>query len=213
MGEQQMVEFAFVQVLAKDRAQAVLDPCRVVTHVGIRHEAELASLAHDGVAEAQDAAVQRQIERGFFGTQRRDFQRQHPAGQQLAVAEAPDFFAVGEFVQSVLVTPHLRAIAGGEAVAVAVVVPVGEVDVLRRAVRRSLQRARAESAWVAFSTADFAGDEVRCRDSVDARVATPTRLPFDILEQLTEGSVRSVPGVVSVTYTIARKPPSTIEAV
>lgn len=55
--------------------------------------------------------------------------------------------------------------------------------------------------------------EVRCWDSVDARVATPTRLPFDILEQLAEEIVRAVPGVVSVTYNIACKPPSTIEAV
>ncbi|MBN1799852.1 MAG: GMP synthase (glutamine-hydrolyzing), partial [Spirochaetales bacterium] len=55
--------------------------------------------------------------------------------------------------------------------------------------------------------------EIRCWDSVDARTATPTRLPFEILEQLAQEIVRMVPGVVSVTYNIARKPPSTIEAV
>jgi GMP synthase (glutamine-hydrolysing) len=55
--------------------------------------------------------------------------------------------------------------------------------------------------------------EVRCWDSVDARTATPTRLPFDVLEELAEGILRGVPGVVSVTYNIAPKPPSTIEAV
>lgn len=55
--------------------------------------------------------------------------------------------------------------------------------------------------------------EVRCWDSVDARTATPTRLPFEILEQLAQDIVREVPGVVSVTYNIAPKPPSTIEAV
>jgi GMP synthase (glutamine-hydrolysing) len=55
--------------------------------------------------------------------------------------------------------------------------------------------------------------EVRCWDSVDARVATPTRLPFDILEQLAQEIIDSVPGIVSVTYNIASKPPSTIEAV
>ena len=76
-----MVEFTFAQVLAKDLAQAVLDPCRVVAHVGVRHEAELASLAHDGIAETQDAAMQRQIERGFLGAQRRDFQGQDAAGK------------------------------------------------------------------------------------------------------------------------------------
>ncbi len=55
--------------------------------------------------------------------------------------------------------------------------------------------------------------EVRCWDSVDAREATPTRLPFEILEQLAQEVVREVPGVVSVTYSITSKPPSTMEAV
>lgn len=55
--------------------------------------------------------------------------------------------------------------------------------------------------------------EVRCWDSVDARVATPTRLPFEVLEQLAAEILGKVPGVVSVTYNIATKPPSTIEAV
>jgi GMP synthase (glutamine-hydrolysing) len=55
--------------------------------------------------------------------------------------------------------------------------------------------------------------EVRCWDSVDARTATPTRLPFETLEKLSSEMIREVPGVVSVTYNIAPKPPSTIEAV
>jgi GMP synthase (glutamine-hydrolysing) len=55
--------------------------------------------------------------------------------------------------------------------------------------------------------------EIRCWDSLDARTATPTRLPFEALERLAEEILRDVPGVVSVTYNIAPKPPSTIEAV
>jgi GMP synthase (glutamine-hydrolysing) len=55
--------------------------------------------------------------------------------------------------------------------------------------------------------------EVRCWDSVDARVATPTQLPFATLELLVEQLIRGVPGVVSVTYSITPKPPSTMEAV
>jgi GMP synthase (glutamine-hydrolysing) len=55
--------------------------------------------------------------------------------------------------------------------------------------------------------------EVRCWDSVDARTATPTRLPFEVLEKLASSILARVPGVVSVTYNIATKPPSTIEAV
>ena len=55
--------------------------------------------------------------------------------------------------------------------------------------------------------------EVRCWESVDARVATPTPLAFEILEKLASEIIREVPGIVSVTYNIAPKPPSTIEAV
>ena len=55
--------------------------------------------------------------------------------------------------------------------------------------------------------------EVRCWESVDARVAAPTRLPFDKLEKLAERITSEVPGVVSVTYNITKKPPSTMEAV
>jgi len=55
--------------------------------------------------------------------------------------------------------------------------------------------------------------EVRCWDSVDARTATPTHLPWDKLEALAREILRDVPGVVSVTYNLATKPPSTIEAI
>jgi GMP synthase (glutamine-hydrolysing) len=55
--------------------------------------------------------------------------------------------------------------------------------------------------------------EVRCWDSIDARTATPTRLPFEILEKLAAAIIKEVTGIVSVTYNIATKPPSTIEAV
>jgi len=55
--------------------------------------------------------------------------------------------------------------------------------------------------------------EVRCWDSVDARIATPTRLSFEILEKIAGEIIHEVPGVVSVTYNIASKPPSTIEVI
>ncbi len=55
--------------------------------------------------------------------------------------------------------------------------------------------------------------EVRCWDSVDARTATPTRLSFEILEKVAREIILEVPGIVSVTYNVASKPPSTIEAI
>ncbi|MDD5584967.1 MAG: asparagine synthase-related protein [Candidatus Omnitrophica bacterium] len=55
--------------------------------------------------------------------------------------------------------------------------------------------------------------EIRCWDSVDARQARPTQLPFTMLEKLANRLVTEVPGVVSVTYNIASKPPSTMEAI
>jgi GMP synthase (glutamine-hydrolysing) len=55
--------------------------------------------------------------------------------------------------------------------------------------------------------------EVRCWESKDAVVGTPTKLPFEVLEKLAERITKEVAGVVSVTYNITKKPPSTIEAV
>jgi GMP synthase (glutamine-hydrolysing) len=55
--------------------------------------------------------------------------------------------------------------------------------------------------------------EVRCWDSKDAVTGLPTRLPYNILNRLVERITKEVPGVVSVTYNITPKPPSTIEAV
>lgn len=55
--------------------------------------------------------------------------------------------------------------------------------------------------------------EVRCWDSTDAVTATPTALPFRALTRIADRITSEVPGVVSVTYNLARKPPSTIEAV
>jgi len=55
--------------------------------------------------------------------------------------------------------------------------------------------------------------EIRCWESIDARSATPTRFSFVTLEQLAQEIINEVPGIVSVTYNIAPKPPSTIEAV
>lgn len=55
--------------------------------------------------------------------------------------------------------------------------------------------------------------EIRCWESKDALVGTPTKLSYDILDKLAARMTQEVPGVVSVTYNITRKPPSTIEAV
>lgn len=55
--------------------------------------------------------------------------------------------------------------------------------------------------------------EIRCWESEDARTGTPTRLPYDTLDRLAERITTEVPKVVSVTYNITKKPPSTIEAV
>jgi GMP synthase (glutamine-hydrolysing) len=55
--------------------------------------------------------------------------------------------------------------------------------------------------------------EIRCWNSKDARIATPTNLPYEILIKLANEILDKVHGIVSVTYNIASKPPSTIEAV
>lgn len=55
--------------------------------------------------------------------------------------------------------------------------------------------------------------EIRCWESTDAKVASPTRLPYEALERMADEITTKVPGVVSVTYNVTKKPPSTIEAV
>jgi GMP synthase (glutamine-hydrolysing) len=55
--------------------------------------------------------------------------------------------------------------------------------------------------------------EVRCWESKDAVIASPTNLPFETLWALAKKITDTIPGVVSVTYNITQKPPSTIEAV
>jgi GMP synthase (glutamine-hydrolysing) len=55
--------------------------------------------------------------------------------------------------------------------------------------------------------------EIRCWDTHDARRALPTRLEWEVLENLSLRILDEVPGVVSVTYNVAPKPPSTMEAV
>jgi len=55
--------------------------------------------------------------------------------------------------------------------------------------------------------------EVRCWESTDAVTGAPTNLPFDVLRRIADRITAEVPGVVSVTYNIAPKPPSCIEAV
>jgi len=55
--------------------------------------------------------------------------------------------------------------------------------------------------------------EVRCWESKDAVTGKPTQLPYPVLERLAARITTEVKGVVSVTYNITKKPPSTIEAV
>jgi GMP synthase (glutamine-hydrolysing) len=55
--------------------------------------------------------------------------------------------------------------------------------------------------------------EVRCWESENAVIGSPTRLSYAILERLAERITTEVQGVVSVTYNITPKPPSTIEAI
>jgi GMP synthase (glutamine-hydrolysing) len=55
--------------------------------------------------------------------------------------------------------------------------------------------------------------EIRCWESTDAVTATPTKLPFEKLTRLAQRVTEEVPGVVSVTYNVTAKPPSTIEVV
>jgi len=52
---------------------------------------------------------------------------------------------------------------------------------------------------------------VRCIESVDARTATPTELPWETLHQVCRRIVTEVPGVNRCLYDLTPKPPATIE--
>jgi len=55
--------------------------------------------------------------------------------------------------------------------------------------------------------------EIRCWDSVDARTATPTEMSWSTLTLLAKRITTEIPEVVSVTYNITSKPPSTMEPI
>lgn len=55
--------------------------------------------------------------------------------------------------------------------------------------------------------------EIRSWDSMDARKAMPTNISFDKLSLLSNRIATEIAGVVSVTYNITSKPPSTMEAI
>jgi GMP synthase (glutamine-hydrolysing) len=55
--------------------------------------------------------------------------------------------------------------------------------------------------------------ELRCWDSTDAVTGSPTKLSFKTLTGIADRITSEVPGVVSVTYNVTKKPPSTIEAI
>jgi len=54
---------------------------------------------------------------------------------------------------------------------------------------------------------------IRCVESKDARVATPTKIPWKILEKITKRLTTEIPGVNRVCYDLTPKPPATIEYV
>jgi GMP synthase (glutamine-hydrolysing) len=52
---------------------------------------------------------------------------------------------------------------------------------------------------------------VRCVDSENAITATPTKLPWPVLERIRKRITRQIPAVTKVLYDLTPKPPSTIE--
>jgi len=52
---------------------------------------------------------------------------------------------------------------------------------------------------------------IRCVESLDARVATPKKLPWKILEKITKRLTTEIPEITRVCYDITPKPPATIE--
>ncbi|MBN2420113.1 MAG: glutamine-hydrolyzing GMP synthase [Deltaproteobacteria bacterium] len=103
------------------------------------------------------------------------------------------------------------------------------LDVLREADAILIEEIRSaglyEKVWQSFAvllpvkTVGVMGDErtyenviaVRSVDSMDAMTADWTRIPYDILEKISNRIINNVRGVNRVVYDISSKPPSTIE--
>lgn len=54
---------------------------------------------------------------------------------------------------------------------------------------------------------------IRCVESLDARIAIPTRIPWKALEKITKRIITEIPEVTRVCYDLTPKPPATIEYV
>lgn len=52
---------------------------------------------------------------------------------------------------------------------------------------------------------------IRCVESLDARTATPKRLPWKVLEKITKRITTEIPKITRVCYDLTPKPPATIE--
>jgi len=52
---------------------------------------------------------------------------------------------------------------------------------------------------------------IRCVESVNARIAVPTKIPWKLLEKITKKIINEIPQVTRVCYDITPKPPATIE--
>ncbi len=103
------------------------------------------------------------------------------------------------------------------------------LDILREADAVLIEEIRSagmyEKVWQSFAvllpvkTVGVMGDErtyenviaVRVVDSLDAMTADWTRVPYDVLEKISNRIINNVRGVNRVVYDISSKPPSTIE--
>jgi GMP synthase (glutamine-hydrolysing) len=54
---------------------------------------------------------------------------------------------------------------------------------------------------------------IRCVQSVDARLAEATQIPWDVLMHLGKRITNEIPSVCRVLYEITSKPPATIEVI
>ena len=52
---------------------------------------------------------------------------------------------------------------------------------------------------------------IRCVESKDARIATPTKLSWQVLERITKRITTEIPDITRICYDITPKPPATIE--
>jgi hypothetical protein len=131
MGEQKMIEGLLLTNLEERGFQATLDGGWIITNQRVRYKAEFAVFIDDGITNSQHTAGTWEQQSCLFRAQYANFKRTDTARQFVAEPERRNGQApVRKLVQPRLMAPDRDAKVFDKLSAVAVVEPIGQINVL-----------------------------------------------------------------------------------